>query len=172
MIPPVDAVGLKHMLRAIRHELRLVGLSERPGPRLRPICDVEAEAEVISAVLDGRVTTGELAPLRENHFYSLFYGAVWRAAETAAPGDVVAVRAALVAAGWRGELDTELFTALYGQPFALLPRLRALAGRIVELSTCRDLVENLQRIAFELSIGVLDASGARARLAHCTDGRK
>lgn len=129
-----------------------------------PPRDVEAEAEILSAVVDGRVSCSELRPLGSEHFYSRFYAAVWEAAQQVAPGDIAGLRAALTTAGWRGELHDELFTIWAGQPFVLLPRLREHVRKLMELWARRELIRVLQQADAELRVGAINADGVRARL--------
>src|SRR5262245_26766036 len=111
-----------------------------PEPYVAPPYDTDAEAEVLSARLDGHATEAELAPLEAKHFYSHLHQAVWCSARECAPGDLDGVHRGLVARGYRGKLDEELFRLELCQPWVSLPRLRGHVARIVELWTRRELV--------------------------------
>ena len=147
---------------AITRELRASLLMMEPAPR--PPADLDAEGEVLSAIIDGRVTREELAPLDSRHFYSDLNRAIWDAAKLVAPGDAVGLRAALDTAGWRGELNHELLTLWSAQPWVSVQRLRESVTVLIELWARRELIAEMRRLDRQICAGVVSANEGRARL--------
>jgi replicative DNA helicase len=152
-------VNLRDVVRA---ELRAVGLTAEPFQPLP--ADLDAEGEILSALLEGDVTHAFLAPLEGGHFYSLIHAAIWNAAKDVAPGDLVAVRAGLVSRGWVGALDQELLQLADRQPWRSRERLREQAERVIELAKRRKLIRALQRIEADLRTDRLSVVDAGERL--------
>lgn len=146
----------------IRTELRAVGLTAEPFQPLP--ADLDAEGEVLSALLDGDVTHAFLAPLEGAHFYSLIHSAIWDAAKDAAPGDLIAVRAGLVSRGWVGALEQELLQLADRQPWRSRARLREQADRIIELAKRRKLIRVLQGIEADVRTDRLSVAAAFEKL--------
>jgi replicative DNA helicase len=139
-------------------ELRAIGLVSDP-PQPLPT-DIDAEAEVLSAILSGDIACADLAPLAAEHFYAVIHQAVWNAAKTVKPGDVEAVYVNLTAAGWTGAIDAELEQLTSAQPWRSRAVLKEQAARVVELAKRRELIRKLQRMEADLRTDRLTVSAA------------
>lgn len=139
-------------------ELRAIGLVSEPALPLPT--DLDAEAEVLSAVLSGDVLCADLAPLAADHFYALLHQAVWTAAQTVTPGDLEAVYLHLVSSGWVGAIDDELEQLTVAQPWRSTLAVKQQAARIVELAKRRELIVKLQRMEADLRSDRLTVAGA------------
>lgn len=148
--------------KTIRHEMRAVGLVAEPAQPLP--CDIDAEAEILSALLAGDVDHRYLAPLDAKHFYAKIHAAIWEAARDVAQSDLVGVRSALIARGWVGALEAELLQLLDAQPWRSRARLRELAERVIELSKRRALIAQLQRLEADLRTDRISEAEASEQL--------
>lgn len=139
---------MEKIRKTVRDELRAAGLLAEPAQPLPT--DLDAEGEVLSAVIGGEILCSDLRPLSAQHFYSTLHQAIWRAAEDVAPGDLEGIYTHLTAAGWIGAIDDELEVLALTQPSRSKPMLRTQADRIIELSRRRDLIRRLQRLEADL----------------------
>jgi hypothetical protein len=157
---------VSELREALKREVRLCGLVLEPLPALPPPIDLDAESEILSAVLTGYVRTYELEPLARDHFYSHIHGAIWAAAtEVVEPGDLDAIRQNLITMGWRGALEDELHLVRDATPWASLTRCRQLGQLLIELAKQRSLLERLKRIDIGLRTGELDRGSAQRLLS-------
>jgi hypothetical protein len=154
----------------IQRELRLAGLFTDREPKVFPPHNLDAEAELCSAVLCGHAKTTEFA-VRASDFYSVILAHVWIAVEAVAvlelePTNRVILRA-LSESGYRGaEIEHEL-QQLRWQPFCLESRLHEHARKITELARRRDLMESIENLRRDLANGttVTEARQVLAKLA-------
>jgi replicative DNA helicase len=155
---------MRQIEQTVQREIRQAGLIHESNPWLPPPCDVDAESEIVSALLSGYVRADEL-PLSRKDFYTDVLGAIFEATIDVAPGDLEGVRTKLITMGWRGALDDELKLVAFTQPWASLARVRHLAGLVVELAAQRKLLDEIERVDRGLRIGELDRQCARRLLA-------
>lgn len=149
--------------QVIRHELHAAALTRAAESWLPEPCDLDVEGEVLSAVLNGDVTTTELQPLLSRHFFAHINQAIWEAALDAPPGDLETIHRSLVARGWRGALGDEIETLVLKQPFCSLSRLRGHVVKLMNLWSQRELIGLMQQIDADMRRGVLTADEARRR---------
>jgi replicative DNA helicase len=149
--------------RAVREEIRECGLLREHRPYMPIPCDLDAEGEILSAILDGHVTQAELAPLSAKHFYADINSAVWMAVENATPGDLMQVIAFLKTRGYRGDLEREIENLELHQPWVSVPRLKQHGSRLMELWARRQLVALVRSLEVDLCHGNATADEARRR---------
>lgn len=125
-------------------------------------CNLDAEHDVLSGVINGDVTVEALHPLAPEHFYSQLNGAIFRAAEGVLPDDLETIRSKLTAAGWRGALEEELVNAGYAVPFRNVRFVEEQAKRITELWKRRELMRRLHVLLQQIRNG--DRSAEQAML--------
>jgi replicative DNA helicase len=148
--------------RTVRREIRAAGLVNVPSANCPPPCDLDAEGEILSALLDAHATQDELKPLAGRHFYSIPHQQIWEAIAECPPGDVDRICQCLATRGWRGAISDELDWLLLHQPWICLRRLRAHVPRLIELADRRELIERLHTLQIQLSAGDMTAAEARA----------
>ena len=129
--------------------------------------DLDLECGIISAVLTGTVTPGELA-IAADDFYATVNRLLWP--ELLAAPDPTDVPAVVAASEIHGPLLEELETLRDGQPFFVPARVKVACARVRELARQRRLIAVLQSIDAQLRIGCLDVKGARARLSEFFKG--
>jgi DNA excision repair protein ERCC-4 len=152
------------VVAAVRAEVRESSLAVNPREHLPPPCDLDREAEILSAVLCAHVTTAELAPLEGRHFYADRNRGFWEAARDNAPGDLEGVARALHTRGWRGGVATDLEVLTTQVPFCLLPRLREHVRALIELWGRRQVLEAVSAADAALRGRELGADAVRRNL--------
>jgi len=166
--PVTRIVSDRDLLKAVREEIRLAGLTSEPVPALPLPADVEAEREVCSALLCGQVRPVELGELEAHHFALPMHAWVHRtvanihaAGLTLCPELVIAAAldAGVAADGLGPELES-----LYAQAWRTLETLRQHAGTIIELWRRRELCVLLRTADLHLRAGTVTYEQAVKRL--------
>jgi replicative DNA helicase len=153
------------LLSDVRREIRLAGMAREPLPLLPLPNDMDAEGEILSALLADDMTISDLAPLASGHFYADLHRAVWDAIAECGPGNVDAVERFMTTRGRGAGLARELATLAFTQPWRSHERLREKAAKLIDLAEQRQLIEVMQRVDLGLRAGTLDMAGALERLA-------
>ncbi len=162
------STGPSATVRAIIAELRAMSIISEPRPDLPLPNDVDIEAELVAAVLEGYATPGELAPLVENHFYSRILGEIFCAADAVLASGIPlsdeAILDALEAGGVVGDCAYELQTLRLSTPASTSQKiLRQQTERILELWRQRQAIAQLDRIVWSIRCGELAADAALKR---------
>jgi replicative DNA helicase len=165
-----DLLGsVKRAVRAtVAHEIRAAGLLRGERSPLPPPCDIDAEAEILSALLCGDRITHDFHPLQGEHFYSRINLEIFEALQALEHrGELPAldvVARELHDRGVRGPVREELECLRDAQPFRLLADLRRGVGRIMDRWRERQFLAVMQSIDMQIRTGQLDVDGARRRL--------
>ena len=152
--------------REIRHEIRAAALVSEPRPSLPPPSDLDAEAEVLSALLEGHCSVADLAPLEARHFFGRFHSEVFEALTLLSDraSDLESVAELLTDRGIVGPVVDELEQLRDAQPFASSDRLCQHVRTILDRWRERRFLELLGSIDLEVRTGVLSVDGAKPRL--------
>lgn len=160
------------LVQAVREEIRLVALLERPGDVVPEPWDREAEEQIVAAMLWGDVTPSCAARLAPPEAYrcELYGAAIAVAVGLEADGDAVSpalVATRLAALGWRSSqpLEAELLAVAESYSVRSLAALRPLGERVVRLWRARTLADTLVRLARQLRAGSLSPAEALACLS-------
>lgn len=132
---------------------------ERPFPM--PVA-VNAEREVVSALLDGLVKVDDLSPLRGSHFFGSIHRAVYELAESGV--DVTSldnvVNALQTDGGFVGDLEAMLEVERDTVAWRGTRQCKEAAGRILEMARRRWLLERLDQLTIGLRSGGTTATEA------------
>jgi hypothetical protein len=119
-----------------------------------PYC-MDAEGEILSAILNGHVPPGFHPKLKPEHFYSEINQRIFRAASRGAVDREALARKA-AAAGYRGRVGEYLDILLYAQPFVDEKRLLERAEFLLALHWRRRAIDALKTQLLRLQAGALD----------------
>jgi replicative DNA helicase len=146
----------------LRHIIReeLIGISPHEHP---PPCNLDAEGEVLSAILCGHLAHAHVPDLEPSHFYSMLNGRIFNA--TLHTVNLATIAKAAEKQGFRGPLHDYLVELRDGIPYADLVRCRALADEIIECKHKRDLITKLQEVNAGLRAGRLSFVAALDELS-------
>lgn len=156
----------REIRQEVRHEIRAAALVTEPRPCLPPPAAVDAEAEVISALLEGHCSVADLAPLEAQHFYGRFHREVFEAISLLGPKalDLDVLARLLTDRGIAGPVRDELEQLRDAQPFASAERLCQHVRTILDRWRERQFLALLQCIDLEVRTGVLSVDGSKPRL--------
>lgn len=152
----------------VRREIRTCAVFDAPArPTLPPPHDLDAEREVLEAVLSSRVLVRDLSPLAWSDFYSPSYSAFFRASallENPARGvSLESVSRVLESQGLVGpELLDELHALRDGTPVCSRPK--AAAARVILAARRRELCACMARVDGALRVGCEPPAEDRARV--------
>lgn len=160
-----ESVALR---RAVRHEVRIAALLDRPTASLPPPNDLDSEQEITAAVLAGYFDP-RASELRGEHFYSRLFGFVYVAAEAVLSAgyevELSHVRAALIAQDFCGpEIERELVQIRDATPYVTPAILAENAARIIDLWRARKLIETMARVDAGLRCGAITYAAAVEQL--------
>lgn len=135
------------------------------APERRPtLSDLDAEGEVLCALLNNHCTPSELAPLQPKHFFGRFNSRVAVICWTSDERDPERIADKLAAIGTLGPVAAEIAVLRDSTPLACRPALARQAVRLVELWDRRRLLALLRAVELELVHEVIGADEARRRL--------
>jgi hypothetical protein len=155
---------------AVVKEMRVLGFISEPQPMLPPPCDLRAEREIVSAVLDGTSKPDDFPELKGKHFFSDLCGRVFCAVhgicDFGMEVTLERVQSVLEASGVSSlGLREELDLLAWSVPARARETLDAHAARIVELWRRRELISLIAKVDVRLRTDALDYDRAVAWLA-------
>jgi len=158
----VKAPARRSLTDVVAEEMRaaVMMLPREELPQAAPH-DLDAEQEILSALLCDHVTTDELKPLTPQHFYSRFNQFLYQVLLNVPERDLQKLTDLLDV---RGPVLEELTTIRDATPFCSLQTLRKHVATLVERSLERELIRVMQKIDAELRVGSLARDEARIRL--------
>lgn len=167
----MDKRAREEIVQVIKDEMRTLGLYRGLASRtlsvIPPPHDIDAEASILSNMLDGGVVSGELAPLSRRHFFLPFHEMLFvvlgylegLAITTEAVCD------GIKAAGFKGPFEKEVETIWYGQPYLSTPRILELSDRVISLWEARRLLGTMKLLEIKLRLGQTTAHQVISEIA-------
>lgn len=162
---PMNAKALLiEVRRAIREEVRAVGLLTEHAPALPPPADLEAETRVVGALLSGEVAFVELEDLRPSHFFVPFHRWIGERVEDAISAKVDLTRELLLAKIADDGLSMEALAPeldhLLALPFRHPDEVRKDAIRLHELARLRALLDAMRGLDVDIRSGATSLARA------------
>lgn len=141
---------INNITEAVRREIREAAIFGEPMVQIPLPNDMDAEQELLSALLCGHVTVASLKPLNQGHFYGHFNQSAYVAIESlelaGEPVTVGAVFEIMQDIGLKGPLGEELTRIAECTPFLHPKRLRQGVDRVIEMAERRELIRKMQLV--------------------------